>query len=219
MKKNVSKVKFGLFLVIIMTSIIILLYNLDYIKHINLTNFLEFVNKNKVAAAFIYIGFYFIKPFFICLPTNVFAILSGTMFGPVMGFILTMIGFFISGTVAFYISRVLGREFVEGIIGDRTIKLDNNIEKNGFKILFLLRLPPILPYDPLSYACGFTKIKYKEFILASVLGVLPETMCYTIIGKNFSNPFSLKFIIPILILIIGLVLSKNIISSKDKVKS
>ena len=38
-------------------------------------------------------------------------------FGPIKGFLLTMFGFFLSGTVAFYISRFLGKDFVESIIG------------------------------------------------------------------------------------------------------
>ena len=79
------------------------------------------------------------------------------------------------------------------------------------KILFLLRLPPILPYDALSYTCGLTKIKYSDFIWASVLGVAPETLCYVILGMNFNNPFSVKFILPLIIIIFGIIFTKKLV--------
>ena len=115
-----------------------------------------------------------------------------------------MTGFFISGTISFYISRYLGRGFVEGIVGDKFIKLDTNLKENGFKIILCLRLPPILPYDPLSYTCGLTNVSYRSFITASLIGVIPETLCYSIIADNFTSPLSPQFIIPVIFLIIAI---------------
>ena len=213
-KSNLSKIKFYIFLVLVTICLFILVKNLDFVKSLDFEKISKFIEEKGTFSSLIYVAIFILKPFFVVIPTNLIAIVGGTLFGPVKGFLLTMLGFFISGTIAFYTSRFLGRDFVEGIIGNRFIKLDENIEKNGFKILFFLRLPPILPYDPLSYACGFTKINYKDFILASLLGVVPETMCYSILGRSFSNPFSIQCLIPIAILIIGVISSKYLINSK-----
>lgn len=218
MKNNLSKIKFCIFIIILICGLTVLAINAEYLKTLNIQKVCQSIKENKGLASLAYIGVYIIKPFFVFIPTNILAVFSGILFGPVYGFIFTMIGFFISGTIAFFVSRYLGRDFVNGIIGNKLLKLDNNMEKNGFRILFLLRLPPILPYDPLSYACGLTKIRYKDFIIASLIGVLPETMCYSIIGENFLNPWSIEFILPIIILIAGVLLSKKIIGSKNKVK-
>lgn len=218
MKKNLSKIKFCIFIIILVVGLIVLTINFEYLKTLDMNQVCQSIKDNKVLASLAYIGVYIIKPFFVFIPTNILAVFSGILFGPVYGFIFTMIGFFISGTIAFFVARYLGRDFVNGIIGNKLLKLDDNMEKNGFKILLLLRLPPILPYDPLSYACGLTKIRYKDFIIASLIGVLPETMCYSIIGENFLDPCSPKFIVPIIILIAGVLLSKKIIGSKNKIK-
>lgn len=217
-KNKYTKIKFGVFLVLIIVALFVLFENRHAIMNIKIEQVLKFIEDKGAFAAIIYLGIYVVKPFFIIIPTNIIAIAGGMMFGPVKGFILTMIGFFITGTIAFYISRLLGRDFVEGIIGKRMLKLDENLEQNGFKILFLLRLPPILPYDPLSYACGFTKVSYKSFIIASLLGVMPETICYSILGKNFDKPFSPEFIIPVVLLIGGLIFSKKIMNKRKKLK-
>lgn len=215
-KKKRVNIKFICFVSIITMAIVFLLFNINKIKLINQDMIINIIRDHEGMAELIYLGIYLIKSFFLVIPSNVVALVGGTVFGPIKGFILTMIGFYISGTVAFYIARILGKEFVDRIVKNKLLKLDNNMEKNGFKILFLLRLPPILPFDPLSYACGLSKISYKDFILASLLGVIPETLCYSIIGKSFSTPFSAGFIIPVIVLVVGTVFANYIINKGKK---
>lgn len=214
--KKVDMIKFAIFIIFIIIALVIVVANWHSIKELRIAKVVHFIREKGQYAIIVYLVIFAIKPFLVVAPSNLISVAGGILFGPVKGFILSMIGFFISGTVAFFLSQFLGKDFVQGILGDKFIKLDDNINKNGFKILFLLRLPPILPYDPLSYACGFTNIKYRSFILASVLGVIPETLCFSILGPSFKHPFSLKFIIPLAILILTTVFSKKIMNMRKK---
>lgn len=215
-KNNLNKIKFGIFISVIFIAMIIIIANVHRFQgKLGIRKIAEVIRSKGELSFLIYLAIFAIKPIFVIIPTNIIAVASGIVFGSFKGFILTMIGYFISGTVAFYLSRFLGRDFIEDLVGNKFIKLDNNLEKNGFKILFLLRLPPILPYDALSYAAGLTKISYRDFILASVIGVIPETICYCIIGPNIRKPLSMKFILPIIILLLGLVFAKKIIKNND----
>jgi uncharacterized membrane protein YdjX (TVP38/TMEM64 family) len=220
MKKNkfINLVKFSIFIVIILISICILSKNRGLLISFNIKDISQFIKARGTFSEIIYLLLFFIKPLFIMIPANVMAVIAALAFGSSRGFILTMVGFFISGTVAFYLARFLGKDFVESILGDKLIKLDDKIEKNGFKILLILRLPPIIPFDPLSYACGFTKMRYRDFIFASLLGVIPETVCYSILGTSYKNPFSIKFLLPILLLVISVVLSKKILNRNKERK-
>lgn len=215
-KETINKIKFTIFIVFIVCILVLVISNWKTIKHLEIQKLLKYLESIGPIAMIVYLGMYVIKPFFIVIPANMLALGGGIVFGPVKGFLLSMIGFWISGTIAFYISRFLGKDFVESIIGKKLMKLDNNMEKNGFKILFLLRLPPVLPYDPLSYACGLTKIKYIDFIIASLIGVVPETICYSIIGREAHNPLSPKFLVPITFLIVAVVGSKFIMDKRHK---
>lgn len=208
MKHNTNKIKFAIFVTMILTSVIFLACNWELIIKLDIDYVIGLIENRGGFVELIYLLIYAIKPFFLVIPANVVAIVGGTLFGPVQGFILSMIGFWISGTIAFYLSRFLGRGFVESIVGNKFIKLEDNMKTRGFKILFLLRLPPILPYDPLSYACGLTNISYKDFILASLLGVVPETICYSVIGRSFTSPFTPEFMIPIGFLIVATLSAK-----------
>lgn len=211
-----SKIKFGLFVLFFLIVGILIYVNFDKLTNIDIDKCRVFIEEQGHFAGLVYLGFFIIKPLLFIIPTNIIAILAGAIFGTVEGFLLTMGGFFIAGTIAFYISRLLGREFIEKLLGDRFIRLDNKMEEHGFKVLFMLRLPPILPYDPLSYACGITKIRYKDFILASLLGVVPETICYSIMGANADNPLSVEFILPIVLVVLATLFSKKIMNLRKK---
>lgn len=193
-------------LILIITPLLIVTKSY-WCKYTNLHNFVALLRSYGKYAAFLFILVFSLKPLLIVIPSAMLSVAGGILFGPTKGFIFNMIGFFISGTLAFYLARFLGKDFVDGILKGKVLSLNNNMEQNGFKILFLLRLPPVLPYDPLSYACGLTKIKYPAFILASLLGVVPETLCYSFMGQNILNPCSAKFIIPLIIIVVATVFS------------
>lgn len=217
MEKSDKKdaIKFFVFMFLVIISLILIIKNWNLIRNLRVERIVNFIRSKGPFAAIIFLGIYALKPFIIVMPSNVVAIVGGIIFGPIKGFLISMVGFFVSGTIAFYLARFLGKEFVQKLIGNKFMKLDDNMRNNGFKILFFLRLPPILPYDPLSYACGFTNISFFAFIMASLLGVVPETLCYSVIGKNLAYPFSIKFIIPIAIVVLVTVFSKRIMNLKN----
>lgn len=199
--------KLLMFFLLIALGIFLFIHRDKIDKFTSLSSLLDYVRSYGKYAAICFIIIFSLKPLMLFIPSAMLSVASGILFGPIKGFIINMIGFFISGTLAFFLSRFLGKEFVDKILKNKALNMNNNMEKKGFKILFLLRLPPVLPYDPLSYTCGLTKINYKAFIMASLLGVVPETLCYSYMGENILNPFTPKFIIPLTIIILATVLS------------
>lgn len=161
-----------------------------------------FIKRRGKYAVLAFLLIFALKPLVMVIPSTIMSITAGILFGPFYGFMMSLTGFFISGTFAFALSRFLGKDFVNKILKGKVVTLNKNLNKNGFKVLLLLRLPPVLPYDPVSYACGLSEMKYFDFITASVIGVMPETFCYSVIGENFRDPMSAKFLLP-LIFIIG----------------
>ena len=214
-KKN-DVLKFAVFIIIIATAVTFIALNLDHLKHIDSDTIIESVRKKGALSVLIYLLIFALKPFVMVMPSNIVVMSGAAIFGPFKGLMLAMVGFFISATVAFYVSRFLGKDFVQGIIGKKFMSLDKKIENSGFKIIFLIRLIPVIPYDPVSYASGFTNMKYFTYIIPSVLGVLPETFCYCIMGENASNPLSAQFLLP-LVLIAVVALLSNKFFNLDKI--
>lgn len=53
----------------------------------------------------------------------------------------------------------------------------------GFRIFFLLRLSPIIPFNALNYMAGATAITFKDYTL-SLIGLLPGTILYVFVGAS-----------------------------------
>ena len=61
--------------------------------------------------------------------------------------------------------------------------LDAAVAEQGFKIVFLTRLSPVLPFNLLNYAFGVTQVRLRDFVLASWIGMFPGTLLYVSIGS------------------------------------
>jgi uncharacterized membrane protein YdjX (TVP38/TMEM64 family) len=61
--------------------------------------------------------------------------------------------------------------------------VDRAVEKQGFKVVFLLRLQPILPFVLLNYALGLTRVRLRDYVIASWIGMLPATIVYVYLGS------------------------------------
>jgi len=158
-------------------------------------------------SALAFLVIYSLKPVLMILPASLFSILAGNIFGPYYGLMLSMAGSFFAATLAFYLANKLGKSFVDKLLKGKALKLDSDIEKYGFKIILLMRLAFVFPHDPLSYAAGLSKMKYKDFILGTVLGIFPEMICFSFLGKSFERPFSFKILFPIISVIIVAVIA------------
>ena len=91
----------------------------------------------------------------------------------------------IGASFAFLIGRYLARNWVakktEG--SPRFRAIDEAIGKEGAKVVFLLRLSPIFPYNLLNYALGLTRVSFGRYLLASWIGMFPGTLMYVYLGS------------------------------------
>lgn len=193
-------------LLIIIISYIVFKYEHIFMlrlrHHIHIKDIKRFILSYGKFSSICFVLLYGLKPIVFIIPASFLSIMAGDIFGPFMALLLSMIGCFFAGTLAFFLAKFLGRSFVENLLKGKALSLDQNIENQGFKIMLLMRLSFIFPYDPLSYAAGLTKMKYRDFILGTLIGVLPEMISYSFMGENLQHPFSIRFAFPIIFIVI-----------------
>lgn len=117
--------------------------------------------------------------------------LSAVLFGPVMGWIYTYIGENLSATVAFFAARYFGRNFVKENENSFIKKYDEKLRCCGFETVLMLRLIPLFPFDFVNYASGLSAIRYRSYIGATLLGVIPGLTAYIFLGGSLANPYLL----------------------------
>lgn len=172
------------------------------ILHIKPRNIKRYILSYGKFAALAFVIIYSLKPILFVVPASLLSIMAGGIFGPWKAFLLSMVSCFLSASFAFFLAKKLGKPFVDKILKGKVMKLDNGIEKHGFIIMLLMRLSFVFAYDPLSYASGLTSMKYKDFILGTVIGIVPEMLAYSFMGKNFERGFSVKAFFPLIIIFI-----------------
>jgi len=122
------------------------------------------------------------------VPGTPLIIVSGVLFGSWFGALYSLIGATIGALFAFFVSRYLGESFVERVLKNKYKKIyewDERIEKEGFPIVFFLRVIPIFPFTIFNYALGLTRVRSWPYLVGTFLGLIP------ISSKNFKEPCSL----------------------------
>lgn len=115
----------------------------------------------------------------VALPGSILTIVGGAVFGFWFGAVLNTVAANLGANAAFAVARALGREGVAKLAGDRIKGLDRATRDRGFMGLFVLRLIPLVPFNALNFGAGLTAIRWKDYALATVIGILPGTLVYT----------------------------------------
>jgi uncharacterized membrane protein YdjX (TVP38/TMEM64 family) len=148
-----------------------------------LTNFNDWVGQMGVAGIFIFIVVYAVGTVLLA-PGSVLTIGAGFAFGLWRGFLTVSAGATLGASLAFLVARFIARDKIEAIAqrNEKFRKIDNAIGKQGAKLIFLLRLSPIIPFNLSNYLYGLTSVKFWPYVLASWIGMMPGTFLYVYIG-------------------------------------
>src|SRR5437667_9107061 len=117
-------------------------------------------------------------------PGSVLTIGAGFVFCLWKGFLAVSVGATLGASLAFLIARFIARDKVEVIArrNEKFAKIDNAIGEQGAKLIFLLRLSPIIPFNLSNYFYGLTGVKFWPYVFASWIGMMPGTFLYVFIG-------------------------------------
>lgn len=106
------------------------------------------------------------------------------IYGVPLGILLTLVGWLLGCTIAFFIARKYGMRVVKKLASKKSIdEVEKILPRRGI-FFFIIFLRMFLPLDVGSYGLGiFSKVSYWKYILASAIGVLPTTIILLYIGQ------------------------------------
>ena len=137
----------------------------------------------------IYILVYMIRPIFL-FPATLVTMAATYLYGPVQGIAYALIASNLSTLVAFLIGRFFGNTFLHSIERNTlVIKYADRLRRESFQTTLVLRFL-FLPYDLVSYFSGFLKIDLGWFMLATVLGSIPGTISFGMLGASIQGDFA-----------------------------
>jgi uncharacterized membrane protein YdjX (TVP38/TMEM64 family) len=117
-------------------------------------------------------------------PAFLLTIAAGAIWGLQLGVLYVMAGATLGAVVAFFAARYFVRGLVEHYVArhPRLAAIDRAVETEGFRLVFLLRLSPVVSYVLLNYVLGISRVRFRDYVAGSV-GMLPTITAYVYAGK------------------------------------
>lgn len=123
------------------------------------------------------------------VPGGLLTLLAGFLFGVVKGTITVSLASVTGAAAAFWLGRSVAHGWVQRRFAHSRLfrAIDAAVNRQSFKIVLLVRLSPVFPFVFTNYAFSLTKIRFRDFLLASWIGMLPATVLYVYLGSLAQN--------------------------------
>lgn len=155
-------------------------------------NFLEWTEQNPIPGIFVFILVYFLATI-LFIPGSILTLGAGFVFASAFGLgpglLLGTFAVFLGASSGAIVAFLLGRFLLRGWVSQLATKyvifgaLDNALAEKGCRIMALLRLSPIIPFNALNYIAGVSAIGYKQYVW-TLFAILPGTILYVFLGAS-----------------------------------
>lgn len=132
----------------------------------------------------VFVGLYIAVCVFV-IPGSILTLGAGAVFGVVRGALYTQIGATFGAMIAFLLGRTLMRDWVSKRVAGspRLEAIDKAVGQEGGRLVFLLRLSPLVPFSISNYVYGLTNINLRHYFFATAAGMFPGVLLYSYIGS------------------------------------
>ncbi|WP_256978801.1 MULTISPECIES: TVP38/TMEM64 family protein [unclassified Rhodococcus (in: high G+C Gram-positive bacteria)] len=130
-------------------------------------------------------------------PASTLTIASGLLFGLAVGATVVVFAATIGAYLGYWGARALGRGQVARTEWDRLRRLDAMLGRRGLLSVLLVRLVP-LPFSLVNYAAGVSAVGQRDYVVGTMVGIVPATVAYTALGAYGTSPLSWPFAIALL---------------------
>ena len=156
--------------ILITTSLTQVLVNL-------FVDYLNWFTENKTFGVVIFISLYIVFGI-IALPASFHKYLAGVIYGFGPGIIIAWIGSMIGAIAPFFLGKKWMNPYARKTLENYpSLKgLEDEMTKQGVKVVALTRASLVIPYGVLNYAYGATKLKFKDFIIGNFAMIIPSIM-------------------------------------------
>ncbi len=160
---------------------------IDYLSVDNLNMLRDWINGFGAIAPVVFIAMYTVAVVAF-LPAAPLTLLAGLVFGAGWGTLWTWIGATLGSTLAFLVGRYAARGLVENWKenNERVKRLDEGVEKHGWRMLLITRLVPVFPFSLQNYVYGLTKIGLGTYVLLTAICIVPGAAVYTFAGGSLA---------------------------------
>lgn len=112
--------------------------------------------------------------------------------------LISVAGLSVGAIISFYLARYIGRDYVERKFVYKIKRLehfDENLKKNGFLTILLLRFTTLIPYELINIVAGLSRINFVPYFWGTFWGIMPGTLLTIYFFQTTKNVLSTQFIL------------------------
>jgi len=188
-------------------------FSIENLKSLNVEKVRSFIQGFGPLAIVMYIVLYIANTVILIPPIAFMSLSAGAIFGPIWGTVALSLGAMAGTTTTFVISRYFGGKLVDKFVKGKAAVFNEKLSRNGFLVLLPIRVIGFPPYEFVNYACGLSKISYKDYISATMIGMSPAIIIQVLLADrlvNFSWSDPVLYIAVLLFIAMGVITSKII---------
>lgn len=139
----------------------------------------------------------------LAMPRQLISFLGGYAFGFVLGTALTLAAVVTGCVLSFFYARLVGRHFITTRFCARIQRIDDFLSWSPFSMTLLIRLLPIGNNLATNLAAGVTSVRALPFFLGSLLGYIPQTLVFALVGSGVNVDPALRIGLAVLLFLVS----------------
>ncbi|MCX4802940.1 TVP38/TMEM64 family protein [Streptomyces sp. NBC_01214] len=130
------------------------------------------------------------------VPRPLLNLAAGAVFGTQFGLVAAVGGTVLGGAISFGLGRIMGQEALRPFLRGRWLQAaDGQLSQHGFRSMLAVRIFPGLPFQVANYCAAVSRCGWGPFLLATAIGVVPNTAAYVVAGASAASPGSPAFLV------------------------
>lgn len=123
----------------------------------------------------------------IVFPVTVLIALTAMVFEPWWALVYAAIGSLMSATITYQVGALAGRKHLRDIMGRRLNRISRALARKGILSVMAIRFVPVAPFTLINLVAGISHIRFKDYILGTILGMAPGLLVITTLGNRIAE--------------------------------
>jgi phospholipase D1/2 len=124
---------------------------------------------------------------FLMFPRPILTLLTVIAFGPWLGFAYGMVGILGAALATYYAGRVLRRDTVKRVAGEKLDRVAKKLRSHGFAAMVATHMVPAAPYAVEGVIAGAVRIKLWQYMLGTLIGMTPSVLAISVFGDQITT--------------------------------
>jgi uncharacterized membrane protein YdjX (TVP38/TMEM64 family) len=120
-------------------------------------------------------------------PITVLIVATAIAFGPLLGFTYSLLGCLVSAALTYAVGSLAGRQAIERFAGTYASRLSQRLARHGLTAILIVRILPVAPFTIVNIVAGASGVRFREFMLATLLGMSPGLVLMTLFGDRLHS--------------------------------